>query len=197
MLWSFLDTILYISITNNQHKIHHTKPGFTLKSSAMKLFWEILHEVFSSRIFLEYRLLSFWQARKSVTQLLSVRLSGCEFQTFCWQFDAGFHWCGLTRITLLSISSSCPLGIVLIIRVTAVSVCHCSPDIWRLIPCLCLQDLRARQSSLGMAAGKDRLQVYFQQKMRRVWLCAVEFTRPGEIHRMHLYLFHNKIIIER
>lgn len=44
------------------------------------------------------------------------------------------------------------------------------------------QDIRPRQSSLGVAAGKNRLQVHLQQEVYGGGLSDVAPTQPGTLH---------------
>lgn len=44
------------------------------------------------------------------------------------------------------------------------------------------QDIRARQSSLGVAAGENRLQVHLQQAVYRGGLSDVAPSQPGTLH---------------
>lgn len=44
------------------------------------------------------------------------------------------------------------------------------------------QDIRPRQSSLGVAAGKNRLQVHLQQEVHRGRLSDVASAQPGTLH---------------
>lgn len=44
------------------------------------------------------------------------------------------------------------------------------------------QDIRPRQSSLGVAAGENRLQVHLQQEVYRGGLSDVAPTQPGTLH---------------
>lgn len=48
------------------------------------------------------------------------------------------------------------------------------------------QDIRPRQSSLGVAAGENRLQVHLQQEVYRGGLSDMAPTQPGTLHDLFI-----------